>query len=127
MASFTRVNGYYPNFTTGTLRSTADLKAFVCTIRSTSNASNTAVDLQAQDGDYDPATGTSVEPDQMVELIMKELNPLMYHVPSASAGAIHLIMHGHAVDAASIKARLVTISGIGTDTAVTLGTAITVS
>lgn len=121
MAVFERVNGYAGNYTTGTLRSTSDLKAFVCTIRSTSNGSNTAVDLQAQDGD------STSEADQMVELIMKELNPLMYHVPSASAGAVHLIMHGHAVDAASIKARLVMISGIGTDTAVTLGTAITVA
>lgn len=123
MAVFERVNGYAGNYTTGTLRSTSDLKAFVCTIRSTSNGSNTAVDLQAQDGD---ATVPN-EADQMVELIMKELNPLMYHVPSASAGAVHLIMHGHAVDAASIKSRLVMISGIGTDTAVTLGTAITVA
>jgi hypothetical protein len=125
MATFTRVNGYSGNYTTGTLRTTADLKAFVLTIRSTSNGSNTAIDLQAQDGD------ALLEADQLVEQIIKELNPLMYHVPSANAGAVHLIMHGHAVDADSIKSRLVgMVSGastIGTDTAVTLGTAITVS
>jgi hypothetical protein len=129
MATFTRVNGYYPNYTTGTLRATSDMKAFLITLRE----SGGAIDLQSQDGDYDPATGTSVEPDQLVEKVIKELNPLMYHIPTGSTGAVHVIMHGHNVDADAIKARLVGItynSGANTvhsSTTVSVGTAITVS
>jgi hypothetical protein len=121
MSATTRVNGYSGNYTTGTLRTTQDFKAFLITVRSTSNGSNTAVDLQAEDGD-----GAS-EADQMVERIISELHPLMYSVPSASAGIIHVIMHGHNVTASSIADRIETLGGIGTDTAVTLGTAIVVS
>ena len=80
------------------------------------------MDLQAQDGD-----GAS-EADQIVERIIVELHPLMYSVPSASAGAIHVIMHGHNVTASSIEDRIQALAGgIGTDTTVTLGTAIVVS
>ncbi len=122
MSATTRVNGYLGNYTTGTLRTTQDFKAFLITVCSTSNGSNTAVDLQAQDGD-----GAS-EADQIVERIVSELHPLMYYVPSGSSGLMHVIMHGHNVTASSIADRIEALGGgIGTDTTVTLGTAITVS
>ena len=122
MSATTRVNGYLGNYTTGTLRTTQDFKAFVITVRSTSNGSNTAVDLQTEDGD------AVADVDQIVERIISELHPLMYSVPSASAGIIHVIMHGHNVTASSVADRIEALGGgIGTDTAVTLGTAIVVS
>lgn len=122
MSATTRVNGYLGNYTTGTLRTTQDFKAFLITVCSTSNSSNTAVDLQAQDGD-----GAS-EADQIVERIVSELHPLMYYVPSGSSGLMHVIMHGHNVTASSIADRIEALGGgIGTDTTVALGTAITVS
>jgi hypothetical protein len=122
MSATTRVNGYSGKFTTGTLRTTQDFKAFLIRVRSTSDGSNTDVDLQDQDGD-----GTS-EADQIVERIIGELHPLMYYVPSAGTGYIHVIMHGHNVTASSIADRIEALGGgIGTDTTVTLGTAIAVS
>lgn len=121
MSATTRVNGY-SNYTTGTLRGTADFKAFLIRVRSTSNGSNTDVDLQDQDGD-----GAS-EADQIVERIITELHPLMYFVPSAGTGYIHVIMHGHNVTATSVEDRIQALGGgIGTDTTVTLGTSITVA
>lgn len=122
MSATTRVNGYLGNYTTGTLRTTQDFKAFLITVRSTSNGANTPVDLQTEDGD------AVSEADQIVERIISELHPLMYSVPSAGAGIIHVIMHGHNVTASSIADRIEALAGgIGTDTAVTLGTAIVVS
>ena len=122
MSATTRVNGYLGNYTTGTLRTTQDFKAFLIRVRSTSTGANTDVDLQAQDGD-----GAS-EADQIVERIISELHPLMYLVPSAADGFIHVIMHGHNVTASSIEDRIQALGGgIGTDTTVTLGTSIVVS
>jgi hypothetical protein len=116
MAAFTRVNG--AGFSSvGTLYSTAQLKAYFVTLRSTSNGSNTAVDLTADDGDVEGK----------VEQIMRELSPLMYFVTNSSAGTFSIIVDGHANDATSIKARLNQLSGVGDDTAVTLGTSIVVS
>jgi len=122
MATFARVHGFGSgSTTTGTLRTTAQLKAYVLTICSTSNGANTPVDLRDEDGD-----GAS-EPNQLVELIQQELSPLMYFVPSAGAGVMHVIVDGHHNDATSIAARVERISGVGTDTTVTLGTSIVVS
>lgn len=115
MAEFARVNGF-GNYVIPTLYSTSDVKAFVLTICSTSNGDNTAVDLRTLDDGADEA----------VENIIRELAPLMYQGKNAADGIVYVIMHGHNVDAASIKARLVGL-GYGTDTVVTLGTAITVA
>jgi len=102
----------------GTLESVAQLKAFVIGVDSDSDGSDDApVDLRAVDG----AHGS------LYDLILRELQPLMAYAPDGATGVIHVIMDGHAVDAASIKARLANLSGIGTDTTVTLGTAITVA
>lgn len=128
MSATTRVNGHYganaqyQNYTTGTLRTTQDFKAFLIRVASTSNGSNTWVDLQAQDGD------AVADVDQIVERIIGELHPLMYQTPSAADGYIHVIMHGHNVTASSIADRIEALGGgIGTDTTVTLGTSITVA
>lgn len=115
MAQVTRSTGF-GNFVIPTLYSTSDVKAFVITVCSTSNGDNTAVDLRALDDGADEA----------VENIMRELSPLMYQGKNAADGIIYVVMHGHNADAAGIKQRLVGL-GYGTDTVVTLGTAITVA
>jgi hypothetical protein len=128
MAEFMRINGYFGNFTAdGLLKSTSDLKMFRLTLRSTSNGSNTAIDLQDKDGD-NAATASTTEADQLVELVIKELNPLMYQTNAAATGVMFALVHGHNVDAAQIKARIVGMSRgatIGSDTAVEQVTGLT--
>jgi len=126
MATFERVNGYLNNFLADdVMKSTSDLKAIKLTLRSTSNGTNTAIDLRDKDGDG------SNEADQLVEVVIKELSPLLYVVDNAATGVIHMVVHGHNVDAAQIKARIVGISKnsatIASDTAVDVGTRITVA
>lgn len=116
MATFTRINGYLGNFTTGTLFSTADYKAFLITVK---DATNTAVNLQNEDGDGANEAG------QIVERVVSELNPLMYISPSNTSGQIHVVMHGHNVDAAVIQRRLHQF--LDANTTVALGTSITVA
>ena len=76
MAEFARVNGLA--CTAGTLYS-LNAKAFLVTVK---NAAASARDLRAEDDAVDEA----------VEMIVKELNPLMFFVTNSSAGTIHLIM-----------------------------------
>jgi hypothetical protein len=101
----------------GSLEAVAQHKAFLITVRSTADGSNTAVDLRA----VDAAHGS------LYDLILRELQPVMAFAADANTGVIHAIMDGHGVDATSIAARLAGLDGIGIDTAVALGTAITVS
>ena len=91
MAAFTRVNGF-SNFTTGALRSVAQLKAFINTIKDTS----AAIDLQTLDDGAD----------EMVESVIREVQPLMYYAVTGSTGVIHVIVDGHGVDAASLLIRI---------------------
>jgi len=113
---FTPVNG--GDNVVGTLESVAQLKAFVIGLDSDSDGSDDApIDLRAVDG----AHGSTYD------LILRELQPLMAYAPDGATGVLHVIMDGHAVDAASIKTRLTNLSGIGTDTTVTAGTSITVA
>jgi len=91
MATQTRVNGFGA-YTTGALRSVAQLKAFIITIKDTS----AAIDLQTLDDGAD----------EMVESVIREVQPLMYYAPSASSGVIHVIVDGHGVDAASLLIRI---------------------
>ena len=114
MSATTRVNGF-GQYTTGTLRSVAQLKAFVI---------DAGGDLQAEDDGADEA----------VEAIIREVQPLMYSIPSASSGIIHVIVDGHAVDAAGLQARIRALGdAVGPNSydasgaTVTLGTAIVVS
>lgn len=76
MAGVTRVVGL--NATAGTLYS-VNAKAYLVTIQ---NASNSNIDLRAEDDAVDEA----------VEMIVKELNPLMYLVTDSNAGTIHVVM-----------------------------------
>jgi hypothetical protein len=113
---FTPVNGGAN--VVGTLESVVQLKAFVIGLDSASDGTDDApIDLRAVDG----AHGS------LYDLILRELQPLMAFAPDGATGVLHVIVDGHAVDAASIKARLVQLSGVGSDTTVTLGTSITVA
>ena len=76
MAGVTRVVGL--NATAGTLYS-VNAKAYLVTVQ---NASNSNSDLRAEDDAVDEA----------VEMIVKELNPLMYLVTNSAAGTIHVVM-----------------------------------
>jgi hypothetical protein len=106
------------NNVVGTLESVVQLKAFVIGLDSASDGTDDApIDLRAVDG----AHGS------LYDLILRELAPLMAFAPDGATGVLHVIMDGHAVDAASIKARLVQLVGVGSDTTVTLGTSITVA
>lgn len=92
-------------------------KAYVVTVRSTSDGSNTAVDLKGNDA----ANGS------IFDTILRELNPAMAFGKDATDGVLYLIMDGHHNTAASIAARIGALDGCGTDTAATLGTGIVVS
>lgn len=118
MASFTRVNG--AGFTSvGTLYSTSQIDAYLITIK---NDSDAAVDLRADDGTVEGK----------VEQLMREISPLMYYVDDGAAGTVHVIVDNHAMDAASLQARVRAIFGAaGTngslnDSTVALGGQITV-
>ena len=76
MAGVTRVNGL--DATAGTLYS-VNAKAYLVTVQ---NASNSNIDLRAEDDAVDEA----------VEMIVTELNPLMYLVTNSNAGTIHVVM-----------------------------------
>ena len=89
MAGVTRVVGL--NATAGTLYS-VNAKAYLVTIQ---NASNSNIDLRAEDDAVDEA----------VEMIVKELNPLMYLVTDSNAGTIHVIMDERS-NAADMQARI---------------------
>jgi hypothetical protein len=75
MGTVTRVNGLA--CTVGTLYS-LNAKAFLITVK---NAAASARDLRDEDDAVDEA----------VELIMKEINPLMFLVTNSSAGTIHIV------------------------------------
>ena len=101
-------------FVTGTLVNKANLVAVLV---------DTGADLQAEDDAYGEA----------VERTLSVLQPLMYVIPTASAGQIHAIVDGSQFDAASVQKQL---QAIGKKVAnsydfsgatVTLGTNIVVS
>ena len=112
---FTPVNG--GDNAVGTLESVAQLKALLITVCSTSDGNDTAVDLRAADA----AHGS------LYDLILREIQPLMAYAANADTGVIHAIVDGHAIDGDSLAARLAGLNGVGTDTSVAVGTAITVS
>lgn len=75
MASVTRTNGL--GCTVATLYS-PNAKAFLVTVK---NAAASARDLRAEDDAVD----------ETVEMIIKELNPLMFFVTDSAAGTIHIV------------------------------------
>ena len=89
MADITRVNGLA--CTVGTVYS-LNAKAFLVTVK---NAAASARDLRAEDDAVD----------ETVEMIVKELNPLMFFVTDSSAGTIHLITDV-SLSAADIQTRI---------------------
>ena len=89
MATVTRVNGLA--CTVGTLYS-LNAKAFLVTVK---NAAAAAIDLRAEDDAVDEA----------VEMIVKELNPLMFLVTNSAAGTIHVVMDVSR-SAADLQARI---------------------
>ena len=116
MEGITKVNG--GDNVVGTLESVAQLKAFVIGFDADSDGTDdNPIDLRANDG----AAGS------LYDLVLQELQPLMAFAPDGATGVMHVIMDGHAVTADSIARRVEALDGVGTDTTVTLGTAITVA
>lgn len=89
MAEFARVNGLA--CTVGTVYS-LNAKAFLVTVK---NAAASARDLRAEDDAVD----------ETVEMIVKELNPLMFFVTDSSAGTIHIVTDV-SLSAADIQTRI---------------------
>ena len=89
MADITRVNGLA--CTVGTLYS-LNAKAFLVTVK---NAAASARDLRAEDDAVDEA----------VEMIVKELNPLIFFVTDSSAGTMHIVTDV-SLSAADIQTRI---------------------
>ena len=75
MSSVTRTNGL--GCTVGTVYA-PNAKAFLITVK---NAAASARDLRAEDDAVD----------ETVEMIVKELNPLMFFVTDSAAGTIHIV------------------------------------
>jgi hypothetical protein len=75
MGAVTRVNGLA--CTVGTLYS-LNAKAFLVTVK---NAAASARDLRAEDDAVD----------EVVERIVKEINPLMFFVTDSTAGTMHIV------------------------------------
>ena len=89
MGDVTRVNGLA--CTVGTLYS-LNAKAFLVTVK---NAAASARDLRAEDDAVD----------ETVEMIVKELNPLMFFVTDSSAGTMHIVTDV-SLSAADIQTRI---------------------
>jgi hypothetical protein len=116
MAEFARVSGL--NCTVGTLYS-LNAKAFLVTVK---NAAASARDLRTEDDAVD----------ETVEMIVKELNPLMFFVTDSSAGTMHIVADV-SLSAADLQTRIRNLgTAVGpndidvTGTTVTLATSITV-
>jgi hypothetical protein len=89
MAEFARVNGLA--CTVGTVYS-LNAKAFLVTVK---NAAASARDLRAEDDAVD----------ETVEMIVKELNPLIFFVTDSSAGTMHIVTDV-SLSAADIQTRI---------------------
>ena len=102
MGSFTRTNGL--NCAVATVYN-LNANAFLITVK---NAGASAIDLRAEDDAVD----------EVVEQIVKEINPLMFFVTNSSAGTIHVIMD-QSVNLASelqVRIRRIGIDGGGATT-----------
>ena len=108
MAGITRVNGF-GQYTTGTVRQTANLGFYKVTVRSTSGGQDTAVDLQPLDDGASP---------ELVELIVQGTNAVAHFTPTAGDGVIALVVDNQGHTADSIAAIIEGLSGVGTDTIV---------
>jgi hypothetical protein len=100
MGTFTRTNGL--NCTVGTLYN-LNANAFLITVK---NAATTAIDLRAEDDAVD----------EVVEQIVKEINPLVFFVTNSNAGTMHVIMDQSINSASELQTR---IRRIGIDSGAT--------
>ncbi len=100
MAEVTRVSGL--RNTVGTLYAD-NCNLFLITVKV---AAGTAVDLQAEDDAIN----------EVVEMIVKELNPLAFFVPADTSGKIHVIMDKSINDATELRHRIRCIGGSATST-----------
>ena len=116
MAGFTRTNGAGAAIV-GTLTTTAQLKAYLVTIK---NDSDTAIDLRSDDGVVEGK----------LEQFLREISPLMYFATDSSAGTVTVVVDGHHNDAASLQSRVrqifATTAGANDSTA-TLATSLVAS
>jgi hypothetical protein len=94
-------------------------------------ANATAVDLQAEDDGMD----------EVVEQILKEINPLAFYMPADNSGKIHVIMDKSVNDATELRTRIRnvgkpasgTVTAVGPNsidisgTTVTLATSLTIA
>ena len=113
---FTPVNGGAN--TVGTLETTAAIAMYKITVDADSDGTvDNPVDLRGVDG----AHGS------LYDLILREVAPLMAWAPNGDTGVIHVVVDSHANSAAAIKARLVALSGIGSDTAVAAAASFVIS
>lgn len=112
MSATTRVNGSAA-FVTGAIQSIVQLKAFVI---------DAGADIQGQ-------VGPTV--DLAIEACVREIQPLMYYVPAAGNGIVHVIVDGHAIDATTLQARIRALGTINaydfSGATVTLGTSFVVA
>jgi hypothetical protein len=118
MSGFARVNGLA--CTVGTLYS-LNANAFLITVKV---AAGTAVDLRAEDDAVD----------EVVEMLVKELNPLMFFVTNSAAGTVHVVFDKNISSAAELQTRIrnmgtaVGANGIDvTGTTVALASSITIA
>lgn len=92
MATIARSSGF-AGITVGGIKSHAQMKAFLITVK---DDSNTAIDLRADDG---------TEGGNLNKLV-NGLNPLMYTATDSNAGTVSVIMDGHGNTAASLQERV---------------------
>ena len=126
MPTVTRVNG--TQSTVGTLYN-PNCNLYLITVKTAAPA---AVNLQLQDGvDSDGGGADTGGADQVVEMIMKELNPLAYFIPAATNGEIYVVMDKAINDAYEVQRRIRNLSPINsvvvTGTTVAAATSFTVA
>ena len=98
-------------------KKTAQINGFLISLDSASDGTDDApVDLRAVDALHG----------SLYDLILRELQPLMAHAINDGTGVMSVVMDAHHGDADSIKARLVALDGIGTDTTVAAATSFAV-
>ncbi len=90
MAVVTRVNGL--RNLVGTMYAD-NCNLYLITVK---NASDTAIDLTAEDDAVD----------ETVEQIIKELNPLAFFITNSNAGTIHVVMDKGVNDATELRTRI---------------------
>lgn len=101
-----------------TLEKTSTIDPYEVVVRSTSDGSNTAVNLATNDG----LNGS------IYDQILREFNPLMAYAPVAgSNNVIYMILEINGEDVSSCLQRLARIDGVGSDSTFRLGSSFSVT